>query len=324
MSIAAFGLPGADRVSSLSAGARGGVVAVGFTCGTVSVKAFGTGDAGARHLAELVGAEFGRGPVWVEVDEAEAVVWAAVVDGRVFMLDLEAAGEEGAEFELIGKHEAEVYCACFNAERGYFITADAKGDIAVWNNKADAPQPRRVMNTPTREKWHCVASHGTHVVAARHNPEVFVFDLSGAAHEVRSLTGDATVNPRQIRSLRCLPGSFLVGYSDGSLQEREYAAASAHNPFRAAGDTLRTVVHKTDDVHHPLAHISSTPRTSSFVTSGGDGVYRTDLSDPRRPNVKKLLGAPVRAMAGTDIGLVLVAGGRLVEVPWGALAAECP
>ena len=334
--LAALNLHTTAAVSSIDAGAQAGLVAVGFESGGVALYAAqqrggaAGGDAPRVTLSLLFHHQFGGGgPCWVGLDEAEGRLWAAAVTGEVGSVLLEQVGRAGAALETVGRHACEVYAACLNRERGYFVTADAKGDIAVWNGRPDVEQPRRVFNAPTTEKWHVLASAHSHIVAARHNPEVFVFDLAGAAYEVRTLSTSAH-HTRQIRSLAVSDAFFVAGYSDGCVQKVRLADVSAQNPFARSSraDALRITVHADGGgggsggkLHHPvnsLALLSSSGgakgRRDTVLSAGPDGFRSTDVTDPNAPGSRRLLEAPCSHVALLASSVVVVSAQHLVLI----------
>ncbi|KAJ9455600.1 hypothetical protein DIPPA_14534 [Diplonema papillatum] len=357
--ITALDQPANQKITSVDAGVRGEVIAVGYETGVVTVLAESGDDASVHH--EVFAASLGQGPVFVGVDEAEAVLWAAVVDGRVYRLNLAAVGREvnGAEcdFVLVGEHDAEIMHACLNKDRGYFVTADSKGDIALWNTKTGdhIKQPRRVLTAPGRGRWHLVASAGDHVVAVRRNPEVYVFDLAGGAHEVRTLcsavsvegSGEA-VNVRQVRSLLCTEYGFCVGFSDGSLQRVAFADRDRKNAFdpsvAAKKLSVRAVVHKAKPgarskapetrcpvrsiaLHRPQWHGERAPTKGEdgalhrYLSAACSGLALTDLTRPAEPASKTVLGGvDVLHVVSTSSHAFLFTPVQLIKVPWPLLA----
>ena len=309
-------------ITSLDCGLEGGITTIGYNNGVVEVKGIHN-----KELVTLISANFNKGPCWVGMDESEAVVWVAVVDGRVLSASLTSAGEVGEDFKLIGKHDSEIMTATYNKERGYFITADAKGDIAVWNSKTDVVQPRRVFSATETEPWHVISTCGGHIAAARHNPEVFIFNLSGDAHEVRTLTNSDT-NTRQIRSLNCTQSSYVVGFHDGSVQLINFVESSGGNAFRRSdrNENMRTIVHKNTKQRFPVSSVVREPGCENPIFScGPDGLFATSLVDPTCPISEKILSGDFTNIAATHKYLVAVTNSSIVFLPWdGIVTAQEP
>ena len=310
----AFDLPDWEAICSMNAAERSGLVAIGYYSGVVRVIS----TRNVAYNTTVLQASFGRGPVWAHIDEAEAKLWVAKVTGEVYLIDMHEAGVNGTDFKEVGKHSADIYSACFNVERGYFITADAKGDIAAWNTRTDVAQPRRVFSAPEREKWHVVASSNDHIIAARHNPEVFVFDLAGSAYEVRTLSRSEE-NTRQVRSLVAAKTFFVAGFSDGAVQRVAFADRSKGNVFcqTSRQDVVRTIVHRAEGKLFPVDSMVLVGDSSTkpvVVSVSGDGVYATDLSNPERPKVTRLLRAPANFVTSSSPHLMLASCGKLALI----------
>eukprot|EP01060_Flectonema_neradi_P028222 TRINITY_DN37933_c0_g1_i1.p1 TRINITY_DN37933_c0_g1~~TRINITY_DN37933_c0_g1_i1.p1 ORF type:complete len:342 (+),score=70.14 TRINITY_DN37933_c0_g1_i1:64-1026(+) len=310
------------KVSSLDSGTEGGITAIGYENGVVEVKGIHNNE-----LVTVLSANFGIGPCWVGMDESEAVIWVAVVDGRILSLNLTDAGEIGDEFKQVGKHEAEIMSATFNKERGYFVTADSKGDIAVWNTKTDVSQPRRVFSAPESEPWHVLSTSGGHIAAARHNPEVFIFNLSGESHEVRTLT-NSEVNNRQIRSIHCTQTSYCVGFHDGSIQIIDFIENSSANAFRKSdwSENLRAIVHKNGKQRYPVSSLTREPGSENpIISCGPDGLYATSMADPSAPVSENILKGAFTNVAATQKYLLATTNSSIVYLPWDRmLSAQAP
>eukprot|EP01064_Diplonema_japonicum_P037117 TRINITY_DN8617_c3_g1_i1.p1 TRINITY_DN8617_c3_g1~~TRINITY_DN8617_c3_g1_i1.p1 ORF type:complete len:331 (+),score=60.31 TRINITY_DN8617_c3_g1_i1:24-995(+) len=321
MPITATSFPEASSVTNIDVGHQSGMVAVGYNNGTAGLKI-----KLKNGFKDLLFTSFGAGPCWVGLDEMEGVMWAAVMNGMVYNVSLEAAGKTKTDFKCIGEHSAEILSATMNKENGYFITADSKGDIGVWNTKTHVIQPRRIITAPECEKWHLISSYGNLIVACRHNPDVHVFDLAGDSHEVRSLS-TSTLNTRQIRSLSCRETFFVAGCTDGSLQRIFFASKSASNPFTSVpqDDEGRLIIHKdpVNKARYPIEAITVFPsRDDCFLTSGPLGLFITKVkvSTKKAENfTARLVSTPVGQTAATKEALIAVAGQQMIAIPWNEL-----
>lgn len=309
------------EVRSIATGFESGLVVTGHNTGSVSLTApLAPGERIARKAWRIA-----DGPAFAGFDEDEAAVWAAVgtTIQRIAVDGPAGSGDPHADAGFrVGTAEATVLCACVNADNGLFITGDDAGWISLWRHKEGKGQLwKRWQPGAEAEPWRLVASAGPHVVAARHNAEVYVFDVNGDNFEVRTLSNDTT-NCRQVRSLACCSEGkhYYVGFSDGAVQRCAFADQQDENAFagKLRGNE-RVVAHKNaDGKRSAVDALTPVPGHPSIVVTGArDGLCCVDMTRPRAPKIRRLLsGVAVGGLAATSSALVISTPGGFASVPW--------
>eukprot|EP01062_Namystynia_karyoxenos_P024993 TRINITY_DN19795_c0_g1_i1.p1 TRINITY_DN19795_c0_g1~~TRINITY_DN19795_c0_g1_i1.p1 ORF type:complete len:367 (+),score=127.77 TRINITY_DN19795_c0_g1_i1:106-1101(+) len=307
-----------DDLLTMHAGFGSGVVVTAHENGIVHVAA----PAEPGKQAPQVVVRMGKGPAFAAYDEHDAAVWwASAESGAVLRMPLQERGPEGLVVpRQVGTAKDSILAACFNDHHGLFITADRGGWITYWRCKQGEVSAWKQFQPPGEaEPWHLVDSVGDHVIACRHNPEVYVFDSTGTLLETRVL-GNEQHNYRQIRALACAKRDFFVAFNDGSVQVVPIADRAPDNSFTAAQRSVpgeRVVVHRGVDCQGrcAVADMVIVPGTQSIITAGTDGLYRVDVQE--RKVFSALRGVDVRGLAATEDGLALLtAAGDLVRIPW--------